>query len=141
MSRGKPELGSPSSPPAGLSSPSLPNMAPGSTSSRASSPSSPVRFCATSASPPNRSSRTASWPPSTPSTTIRSFTHGPTSSIRPRDMIRTSETLIYLALFSLDIEVGEDQLPVGVIVVLLARGELVMPDDLAGLGAQCQHRG
>lgn len=33
------------------------------------------------------------WPPWTTSTTIRSFTHGPTSSTRPHDMIRTSETL------------------------------------------------
>ena len=70
-----------------------PKQAPGSTSSRASSRSSPVRSSATSASPPNRNSRTASWPPWTTSTTIRSFTHGPTSSTRPHDMIRTSETL------------------------------------------------
>src|SRR2546423_1005478 len=33
------------------------------------------------------------WPPWTTSTTIRSFTHGPTSSTTPHDMIRTSETL------------------------------------------------
>lgn len=46
-------------PPADLSSPSRPSMAPGSTSSRASSRSSPVRSSATSASPRNRNSRTA----------------------------------------------------------------------------------
>jgi transposase len=40
-----------------------------------------------------QSSRTASWPPWTISTTIRSFTREPTSSTRPHDMIRTSETL------------------------------------------------
>src|SRR5437870_8050542 len=72
----RPELGSPSSPPAGLSSPSLPRTAPGSTSSKASSPSWPAPSCATSVSPPNRSSRSASWPRSITSTAIQSFTHG-----------------------------------------------------------------
>src|SRR4051812_4904938 len=38
------------------------NMAPGSTSSRASFPSSPAPCCATSASHPNKNSRIASWP-------------------------------------------------------------------------------
>src|SRR5215216_6484449 len=68
-------------------------MAPGSISSKASSPSSHVRSCATSASPPNTSSRSASWPPSTTSTKTPSFTRGHTSSIGPPDMIRISETL------------------------------------------------
>ncbi len=44
-------------------------------------------------SPPSRNSRSASWPPSTTSTMTRSFTPGPTSSTRPPDMIRISETL------------------------------------------------
>jgi hypothetical protein len=42
-------------------SPSCPNTAPGSISSKASSPSSPARCCATFASPTNRSSNGASW--------------------------------------------------------------------------------
>jgi hypothetical protein len=39
------------------------DTAPGSTSSRASSPSSPVQSCATSVSSPNKNSKSASWPP------------------------------------------------------------------------------
>src|SRR5437016_4119255 len=46
-----------------------------------------------SVSPPNRSSRSASWPRSITSTAIQSFTHGPTSSTRPPDMIRISKSL------------------------------------------------
>ena len=51
----------------------------GSTSSRASSPSSLARCSGTSASPPSRNSRTASSPPSTTSTDIPSSTPGPTN--------------------------------------------------------------
>ena len=50
--------------------------APGSTSSRASSPSSPVPSCATSGSPQSPSSRSASWPASRTLITIPSSTHG-----------------------------------------------------------------
>jgi nucleoside-diphosphate-sugar epimerase len=49
---------------AASSSPSRPSTAPGSTSSRGSSPSSPARFYVTSAWHQNRSSRSASWPAS-----------------------------------------------------------------------------
>jgi hypothetical protein len=73
---------------------SLPSTAPGSTSSRASFPNSPAPSCATSASHPRRSSRIASWPRSIISTAIRSFTHGPTSSTRLHDMIRTSKSIV-----------------------------------------------
>ena len=61
----RPKPGSPSNPRAASSSPSLPSMAPGSTSSRASSPSWPAPCCAISVSRPNKSSGNASWPPST----------------------------------------------------------------------------
>ena len=59
----RPRLGSPSSLPAASNASSRPSTAPGSISSKASSPSSPARCCAISASHPDRSSRTASWPP------------------------------------------------------------------------------
>src|SRR3984893_12306678 len=52
-------------------------MAPGSTSSRASFPSSPAPCCATSASHPNKNSRIASWPQWTSSIESPSFTPGP----------------------------------------------------------------
>jgi len=71
----------------------FPSTAPGSTSSRASSPSWPGPCCAISASRPNKSSGIASWPPSTSSIAIPSFTPGPTNSTRPLDMIRTSKSL------------------------------------------------
>ena len=74
-------------------SPSRPSTAPGSISSRVSSPSSPARSCAISASHPNRNSRTASWPPSTSSTDVPSSILGRIDSITPLDMIRTSETM------------------------------------------------
>src|SRR5580704_16376067 len=73
--------------------PSRPSTAPGSISSRASSPSSPARCCATSASRPNRNLRTASWPPWMNSIAIPSSTLGPISSIRPPDMIRISKSM------------------------------------------------
>ena len=60
----------------------------GSISSRASSPSSHARCCATSASHPNRNSRTASWLPWMNSTAIPSSTLGPISSTELPDMIR-----------------------------------------------------
>lgn len=47
---------------------------------------------ATSESPQNTSTRSASWPVSTTSSAIPSFTHGPTSSPRPLDRIRTTKT-------------------------------------------------
>jgi hypothetical protein len=66
---------------------------PGSISSKASSPSSPARCCATSASHPNRNSRTASWPPWMNSIAIPSSTLGPISSIKLPDMIQTSKSM------------------------------------------------
>ena len=74
-------------------SPSRPSTAPGSTSSRASSPSSPVQSCGISGWPQNTNSSSASWLASTTSIAIRSSTRGPTNSPRPPDMIRTMETL------------------------------------------------
>jgi hypothetical protein len=56
----RPEPGSRSNPPIASNSPSRPSMAPGSTSSRASSPNLLAPSCATSASHPNRNSRIAS---------------------------------------------------------------------------------
>ena len=70
-----------------------PNTAPRSTSSRASSPSSPARCCATSGSPPSRSSRTVSSPPSTTSTSSPWCIPGPTSPTKPLDMIRILGTV------------------------------------------------
>ena len=70
-----------------------PSMAPGSISSRVSSPSSPARCCATSASHPNRNSRTASWPPWITSIDTPSSTLGPISSTRQPDMIRISKSM------------------------------------------------
>ena len=89
----RPKLGSPSNPRAASSSPSLPHMALGSISSRASSPSWPAPCCAIFASRPNKSSGIASWPPWTSSIAIPSFTLGPTNSTRPLNMIRTSKSL------------------------------------------------
>ena len=87
-------LGSPTGPPAASNSPSRQSTAPGSISSRASSPNSLVPSCATFASPPSMNSRIASSPPWIFSTAIPSFTPGPTSSTRPHDMIRTSKSLV-----------------------------------------------
>ena len=72
---------------------SRPSTAPGSTSSRASSPSLPAPSCVISAWLQNTNSRNASWPASTTSIVIQSSTPGPISSPRLPDMIRTMETL------------------------------------------------
>jgi hypothetical protein len=89
----RPRLGLPISLSAASNSPSRPSTAPGSISSRASFPSSRARCCATSASRPNRNSRIASWLPWMNSIAIPSFTLGPISSTKPRDMIRTSKSM------------------------------------------------
>ena len=57
------------------------------------SPSSLVRSCATSECHRSKNSKTASWPPWISSTGLPLFTPGPTSSIRPPDMIRTSKSM------------------------------------------------
>ena len=72
----KPGLGSPSDPKDASPSYSRPSTAPGSTSSRASSPSSPDPCFATSASPRRRNCARESWTPSIASTADRSFTRG-----------------------------------------------------------------
>jgi hypothetical protein len=43
---------------------------------------------------PSKNSRIASLPPWSFSTATRSFTHGPTRTTRPHDMIRTSKSLV-----------------------------------------------
>ena len=68
----------------------------GSISSKASSPSSPARCCATSVLHPSRNSRIASWPQSTSSIISLSSTLGPTCWVaQPEqpDMIRSKETM------------------------------------------------
>ena len=70
-----------------------PSTAPGSTSSRASSPSLLVPFCVTSAWHQNTNSRNALWLASTTSIAIQSSTPGPISLPRLPDMIQTMETL------------------------------------------------
>src|SRR6185295_2597762 len=44
-----------------------------------------------------------------------------------------------LAIAPVDLEVGVDQLPAGVVVVGVVRSELIVPDDLAGLGPHGEH--
>ena len=47
----------------------------------------------------------------------------------------------HLAHLAVHLQLGEDQLPAGVVVVRVVRRELVVPDDLAGLRPQREHRG
>src|SRR5450631_4055575 len=89
----KPKPGSLRSRRAASRSPSPPNTAPGSTSSRASSPSSHARSCAISAWRQSRSSRNASCSASRTSIATPLSTHGLTNSPRLPNMIRTMETL------------------------------------------------